>query len=51
MRSDDDSHRTIHAREFLNCGDIFDVAHTRAAQLSRKHNSHQPQLAQLFDYR
>ena len=46
---DDDADRAIHAREFLDGSDIFDVAHAGAAVLRREDHAHQAHLAQLFD--
>ena len=49
MRRDDDAHRAIHAREFLDRGDVLDVAHARAAVLRGKDRAQQAELAQFLD--
>src|SRR5215469_9214047 len=51
MRGYDDAYRSVDTREFLDGGDVFDITHASAAVLLRKHNSHQPELAQLLDGR
>ena len=51
MRRDDDADRAIHAREFFDGGDVFHIAHARAAVLGGKNRSQQPELAQFFDGR
>ena len=48
MRRDDDAHRAIHARQLFDGGDIFHVAHARAAVFGGKNCSYQSQLAQFF---
>ena len=42
---DRDTNRSIDAREFLDDRRVFDIAHTRAAVLFRKDDTHQSQLA------
>ena len=49
VRRHDDAHRTVHARKFLNRGDVFDVAHARPAVLSRKDRAEQAELAEFLD--
>ena len=49
MGGDDDADRAIHAREFLDGGHVFDVAHSGTAVLRREDHAHQAHLAQLFD--
>ena len=43
--------RPIHPRKLFDGGDVLHVPHPRAAQLRRKDDAHQPQLAQFFDGR
>ena len=49
MRRYDDAYRPIHAREFLDRGDILHIAHPSAAILGGKNHAQQPQLAQFLD--
>ena len=51
MGGDNDSHRTIHARQFFDNDRVFDVAQPRAAVLFREDGAHIAELPQLLDYR
>ena len=51
VRRDDDADRSIHAREFFDGGDVFDVAHAGAAVLGRKDDAQQTELAEFLDGR
>src|SRR5580698_740194 len=45
----DDADRTVHAREFLDGGDVFDVAHAGATIFGRKNRAQQAEFSQFFD--
>ena len=51
VRRDDDADRAVHAREFFDGGDVFDVAHAGAAVLGRKDNAQQAEFAEFLDRR
>ena len=49
VRREDDPHRAIHARKFLDDDGVFDVTESRAAVLFGKNRAHVTELAQLLD--
>ena len=49
VRGHDDADRSVDAREFLDRGDVLDVAHAGAAVLRRENHPQHPELAQFLD--
>jgi hypothetical protein len=49
VRRHRDAHRAVHARKLLDDGDVFDVAHPRAAVLFGEDDAHEALLGELGD--